>query len=166
MPTPHCGDLLRSRVALNTSQVIQRSNLSATIVFLISISQLWGISTDLSLSHLTQLMTIKSGVSWEVETHTRAQLHQYHTHKQRRERTNWNNSHNSRTRSNLSLTNQKRVTEFRSCSMLLWCLGYLLHASRGSFYSAKSLGVVGSSFGKQPAFPICVCTGLSGCRVP
>jgi hypothetical protein len=28
MPTPHCGDLLRSRVALNPSQVIQRSNLS------------------------------------------------------------------------------------------------------------------------------------------
>jgi hypothetical protein len=37
MPTPHCGDLLRSRVALNPSQVIQRSNLSTTIVFLISI---------------------------------------------------------------------------------------------------------------------------------
>jgi hypothetical protein len=37
-PTPRCGDLLRSRVALNPSQVIQRSNLSATVFFLISIS--------------------------------------------------------------------------------------------------------------------------------
>jgi hypothetical protein len=37
MPTC-CGDLLWSRVALNPSQVIQRSNLSATIFFLISIS--------------------------------------------------------------------------------------------------------------------------------
>jgi hypothetical protein len=36
-PTPRCGDLLRSNVALNPSQVIQRSNLSATIFFLISI---------------------------------------------------------------------------------------------------------------------------------
>jgi hypothetical protein len=36
MPTPHCGDLLRSRVALNPSQVIQRSNLSTMIFFLIS----------------------------------------------------------------------------------------------------------------------------------
>jgi hypothetical protein len=34
-PTPHCGDLLRSRVAINRSQVIQRLNLSATIFFLI-----------------------------------------------------------------------------------------------------------------------------------
>jgi hypothetical protein len=36
MPTPRRGDLLRSRVALNPSQLIQRSNLSTTIVFLIS----------------------------------------------------------------------------------------------------------------------------------
>jgi hypothetical protein len=39
MPTPRCdsGDLLPSRVALNPSQVTQRSNLSTTVVFLISI---------------------------------------------------------------------------------------------------------------------------------
>jgi hypothetical protein len=36
MPTPRCGDLLRPRVALNPSQVIQRSNLSTTVFFLIS----------------------------------------------------------------------------------------------------------------------------------
>jgi hypothetical protein len=36
MPTPRCGDLLQSRVALNLSQVIQRSNLSTTIFFLVS----------------------------------------------------------------------------------------------------------------------------------
>jgi hypothetical protein len=35
-PTPRCGDLLWSKVALNPSQVIQRSNLSATVFFLIS----------------------------------------------------------------------------------------------------------------------------------
>jgi hypothetical protein len=34
----NCGDLVWSRVALNPSQVIQRSNLSAIVVFLISIS--------------------------------------------------------------------------------------------------------------------------------
>jgi hypothetical protein len=38
MPTPGCGDLLWLMVALNPSQVIQRSNLSATIVFHISMS--------------------------------------------------------------------------------------------------------------------------------
>jgi hypothetical protein len=36
MPTPRCGDLLRLRVALNPSQVIQRQNLSSTVFFLIS----------------------------------------------------------------------------------------------------------------------------------
>jgi hypothetical protein len=36
MPTPRCGDLLRSRVAFIPSQVIQRSNLSTTVVFFIS----------------------------------------------------------------------------------------------------------------------------------
>jgi hypothetical protein len=39
MPIPHYGDLLWSRVALNLSQVIQRTNVSATVVFLISISR-------------------------------------------------------------------------------------------------------------------------------
>jgi hypothetical protein len=36
MPTPRCGDLLRSRIALNPSQVVQRSNLSTTVFFLLS----------------------------------------------------------------------------------------------------------------------------------
>jgi hypothetical protein len=36
MPTPRCGDLLRSRIALNPSQVIQKSNLNTTVFFLIS----------------------------------------------------------------------------------------------------------------------------------
>jgi hypothetical protein len=36
MPTPRCGDLLRSRIALNPSQVIQWSTLSTTVFFLIA----------------------------------------------------------------------------------------------------------------------------------
>jgi hypothetical protein len=39
MPTPRCRDLLWSRVALNPPQVIQRLNMIATVVFLISISR-------------------------------------------------------------------------------------------------------------------------------
>jgi hypothetical protein len=35
MPTPRYGDLLWSSVALNPSQMIQRSNLSSTNIFLI-----------------------------------------------------------------------------------------------------------------------------------
>jgi hypothetical protein len=36
IPTPCCGNLLRSRVAPKPSQVIQRSNLSTIVFFLIS----------------------------------------------------------------------------------------------------------------------------------
>jgi hypothetical protein len=36
MSTPRCGDLLWSRVALNPSQVIKRSNLNTTVFFLIT----------------------------------------------------------------------------------------------------------------------------------
>jgi hypothetical protein len=39
MPTSRCGNLLWSSVALNPSQVIQRSNLSATDIFLMSKSR-------------------------------------------------------------------------------------------------------------------------------
>jgi hypothetical protein len=41
MLTPRCGDLLRSRVALNSSQVIQKSNLNTTLFFLISNPFVW-----------------------------------------------------------------------------------------------------------------------------
>jgi hypothetical protein len=67
MSTLCYGDILWSRVALNPSQVIQRSNLSVTYVFLITQSRLWGISTCWSLSRLTQMILIKNGVREGVE---------------------------------------------------------------------------------------------------
>jgi hypothetical protein len=80
MPTPYCGDLLWSRVALNPSQVLQRSNLSATYVFLISNPFARNLH-KFGVSHsLTQMITIKVRVREGVITHTRAQSQQ-HTHK-------------------------------------------------------------------------------------
>ena len=137
MPTPHCGDLLRLRVALNPSQVIQRSNLIAANFFLYQVFPLWGISSSWSLSHLTQLIKIKFGVRRGVEMHIRAQLQQHHTHKQRRERTNQNDRVSSKMRSNLSLTNQKHGRRVSELYYALVMLGYLLHAPRGPFYSPK-----------------------------
>jgi hypothetical protein len=86
MPTPRCGDLLWSRVALDPSQVIQRSNLSATDVFIISIS----LCEDWNLSRLTQMITIKTGVRMGVETHTRAQYSNNKHTSEKRERTKQN----------------------------------------------------------------------------
>jgi hypothetical protein len=54
MPTPCCGDLLWSKVALNPSQVIQRSNLSTMVFFLISSFSLCEESPQVGVSHLTQ----------------------------------------------------------------------------------------------------------------
>jgi hypothetical protein len=92
---------------------------------------LWGISTNWSLSCLTQMITIKSRVRRGVGTHTIAQ-HNNNTNTSKRKSARikrW--SHNSRTRSNLSLTNQQRGHR----SSELWCaqsmLGYQLHAPWG-----------------------------------
>jgi hypothetical protein len=78
MPTPCYGDLLRSRVALNPSQVIQRSNLSTTIVFLITFP---GCDESRNLYELESLTTYtnvynQNGVRMGVEIHTRTQSQQ------------------------------------------------------------------------------------------
>jgi hypothetical protein len=68
MPTPCCGDLLRSRVALNLSQVIQRSNLSTTIFFLISSFPFVRNLHKLESLTLTQLISSKTTrIKGEVE---------------------------------------------------------------------------------------------------
>jgi hypothetical protein len=89
MPTPCCGDLLWSRVALNPSQVIQRSNLSTMILFLISIPGCEE-SPQIGVSHAYTSVYNQNGVRIRVETHTRTQLqHQQHT-QARRERKDQN----------------------------------------------------------------------------
>jgi hypothetical protein len=75
MPTPHCGDLLWSRIAINPSQVIQWSTLSTTIFFL---SSLFPFVRNLhKLEPLTLLMfiTTKSHKSkGGKETHARTRI--------------------------------------------------------------------------------------------
>jgi hypothetical protein len=69
MHTQHFGDLLRSRVVLNPSQVIQRSNLSTTIIFLISIPSCEE-SPQIGVSHaFHKCLQSKIGVRMGVETH-------------------------------------------------------------------------------------------------
>jgi hypothetical protein len=103
MPTPHCGDLLWSRVALNPSQVIKRSNLSATIVFLIQYPFVRNLHKLEPLTPYTIFITIKTRVRMGVETHTRAQRsNNTHTSK-RRERTNQNDGVTAQERAQISL---------------------------------------------------------------
>jgi hypothetical protein len=56
-PTPRCGDLLWTRLALNLSQVIQRSNLSAKVFFLIS-QPICEQSPQVGVSHALHKMII------------------------------------------------------------------------------------------------------------
>jgi hypothetical protein len=59
-PTPRCSDLLRSRIALNPSEVIQRSNLNAMIFFLIS-QLVYKESPQVGVSHaLHKKITIQN----------------------------------------------------------------------------------------------------------
>jgi hypothetical protein len=51
MSTPRCGDILWSRVELNPSQVVQRSNLSVIDIFLI-LKSFWEESPQLEVSHV------------------------------------------------------------------------------------------------------------------
>jgi hypothetical protein len=54
---------------------------------------------------------------------------------------------------------KSEVVESRSCSMLLWCLGACSMHLGVPVIAPRSLGAIGSSFGKQSTSPICVCTG-------
>jgi hypothetical protein len=114
MPTPHCGDLLRSRVALNPSQVIQRANLSTMLFFLIS-NPLCEESPQVGVSHTLHKRSYSKHKSKGVATHIRTQFTATtHTSQERVHKTK-QRSHSSRTRSNLYLMKQqccRRVSEF------------------------------------------------------
>jgi hypothetical protein len=109
------------------------------------------------------MITIKSRVRRGVETHTIAQ-HSNNTNTSKRKSARikrW--SHNSRTRSNLSLTNQQRGHR----GSKLWCaqsmLGYQLHAPWGGpFIAPRDLGAVEASFGRPWLPSVHWCTELSG----
>jgi hypothetical protein len=69
-------------------------------------SRLWGISTNLSLSRLTQVINSKIGVRGSKNTHTRAQSQQQHTHKWRKEHKNKNDRVTAQKRAQISQTLQ------------------------------------------------------------
>ena len=85
---------------------------------------LWGIFRNWSLACLTQMITIKIGVRREVEMHARAQRSN-NTHTSKRERAYQNDSHNSRTRSNLSNKSKLWSRSFGVvvCSKYAWISG-------------------------------------------
>ena len=75
MPTPCYGDLLRSRIALNPSQVIQGSTLSTMVFFLIVDVSLCEESPQVGASHPYNIDHNKTTrVREGIETHTSARV--------------------------------------------------------------------------------------------
>jgi hypothetical protein len=117
---------------------------------------LWGISTNWSLSRLTQMITIKTGVKRGVETHTRAQRNNImHTNT----KSAWIRMIELQLKNALeSLSNKSTAWSQRFgvvvCSKGAWIL---LHGAWGSFYSPRDLEVVGAPFER----PCLVHTGHS-----
>jgi hypothetical protein len=105
MPTSCCGDLLRTRVALNPSQVIQRSNLSITVVFLISIPGCEE-SPQIRVSHtLHKCLQSKQSKDGSRDTHNNTIASTTRTQIQKRAQESKRHSHRSRTCSNIYLMN-------------------------------------------------------------
>jgi hypothetical protein len=120
---------------------------------LISWPRLWGISTSWSLSRLTQMITIKTGVREGVRTRTQEHNRRNNTHTSKEEsaRTKQRND-NSETRSNFSQTLWRHVVGFRSCSVLSECLLSSSMVSRGIFYRPKGPRSPWSFIWKLPTF--------------
>jgi hypothetical protein len=75
MPTPRCGDLLRSKIALNPSQVIQLSTLSTMVFFLIAVVSLCEESPQVGSSHPYNIDHNKTArVREAIETHASARV--------------------------------------------------------------------------------------------
>ena len=124
MPTPP-GELLRSRIALNPSQVIQWSNLSTTVFFLLSSVPFVRNLRKLEPLTLTRLITRTTRVREGIETHTRTRV----VATTRTQVKNWahkttQQSHNSKKCSNLKHNEPNaclRSLGIVGCSMEAWC---------------------------------------------
>jgi hypothetical protein len=150
IPTPRCGDLLWLRVALNPSQVIQRSNLSAIVIFLISISR--NLHKLESLTPCTNDLNQNRSKERSRNAHKSTIAATPRTQAKKRAHESKRQSHSSKTHSNISLTNQKhghRVSE-------LWCAqSMLFSAPRQSFYRLKRPRRRLSFIWKLLVFPVC-----------
>jgi hypothetical protein len=83
MPTPRCGDLLWSRIALNPSQVIQWSTLSTTVFFLSSFFPICEESPQVGAFLPYNVDHKKNTRIGEGKQHIRLETQQTHAHKPR-----------------------------------------------------------------------------------
>jgi hypothetical protein len=147
MPTPCCGDLLWSRIALNPSQMIQRSNLSTTVLFLFSSIPFVRNLHKLKSLTVTRLITRTKRVREGIETHTKTRVAATTCTQVK----NW--AHNTTQRSQLKevLKSQTQwtecvLTESRRCRMFNGGLVCFFMHQGVPFIALRQVGAVGAPF--------------------
>jgi hypothetical protein len=133
IPTPRCGDFLRSRIALNPSQAIQWSTLSTTVFFLSSLFPFARNLHKLEPPALTMLITIKHKSKGGKEMHARTRI----TAIPRTQVKRWAHKHNAGSSRLKKCSNLKhddpnaclRSLGVLECSMEAWCIALYAQGS-------------------------------------
>jgi hypothetical protein len=141
MPTPRCGDLLWSRIALNPSQGIQWSTLSAAAFFLSSLFLfVWNLHKLEPLA-LTSWSQEKHKNKGGKATHTRLKSQQPHTHKSRCEHKTQRREFTTRTvLKSLTRWSDCVIAESRRLRMFSECLVYCSMRLGVPFIAPRQLG--------------------------
>jgi hypothetical protein len=154
MPTPRCGDLLWSSIALNPSQVIQWLTLSTTVFFLIADVSLCEESPQVGDSHpynidRNETTRVREGIERHASTTVAGTQctqvkKQAHTHTHTGQRVTAQQVLKSLTQQiRCVLAESRRLRMFNRglvfCSMCQWLL----------FIAPRKLGAVGAPFGRQ-----------------
>jgi hypothetical protein len=163
MPTPRCGDLLRSRIALNPSQVIQWSTLSTTVIFFSSLFPFARNLHKLEPLALTIMITQEEQKQGR-ESNTRKTQSAAHTRTQAK---TWAQNTaqgvcNSNGAQITSTTIQMCGGGSRSLKMLRGCLVLCSMRLGVPFIAPRQLGAVGDQLGRQILPSVGWCTGQSG----
>jgi hypothetical protein len=163
MPTPRCGDLLRSRIALNPSQVIQWSTWVPRLSSFVDFSHLRGISTSWSLSPLQCWSHKKHRSKGGKATHARLNPQHTHAHKPRFELKTRHRKFTTQTELK-SLTQQSKYmeAESRSLKMFRECLVFCSMRLGVPFIAPRQLGAIEDQLGRQILPSVEWCTGQSG----
>jgi hypothetical protein len=152
MRTPCCGDLLRSRIAPNPSQVIQWSTLCITIFFLIADVSLCEESPQVRASHPYNIDHNKTTrVREGIEAHASARVTTTpHTQVKKQAQNTAQRVHSSNMCSNLKHNESDVCLQslgILGCLMEVWCSAP--YVPRDPFYSPRQLGAIRAPFGRQ-----------------
>jgi hypothetical protein len=150
MPTPRCGDLLQSSIALNPSQVIQRSNLVPQLSSFSQVFPLWGISTNWSLSPLQDWSQLNyKNKGGNETTHARQTCSDSHIQNEREKHKDSTTELQLNTSAQISIYESKGAKSVsRRCWMFKKCLVWCSMRLEVPFITPRQIGAVWTPFGR------------------